>query len=275
MKTKRDFESFDRVNKTQEVSKVVRVSTAELKPHPINEKIYGKSCDEELLRSVKDVGILAPLLITREKTIISGHQRFYAALHHGILEVPVLYFENETIDVREVLILANRQRHKTNEQIGREFAELEIIEKARAKKRQSNKADQDGEPVPQAEKGKARDLAGKKLGVSGVTAARAAVVVKKIDELNAKGEVDQAKELASVLNKNAKRAQAMVLGKDPAPKLAATGSSKDGDSDAVKAYESLSAYLESYQTLADDEKLLWKTRIQSLLNQIGQQIVLA
>lgn len=58
--------------------------TADLKPHPLNEKLYGaEPVDAELLASIESNGILEPLLVTRTSFdgehyadyIVSGHSR--------------------------------------------------------------------------------------------------------------------------------------------------------------------------------------------------------
>jgi hypothetical protein len=82
----------------------------------------------------------------------------------------------------EALIEANRQRVKTNEQIGSESAAILAIERERAKLRQAENAranqpqakrSQNPDLVPGSEKkdkGDARDKAGEKTGVNGKTA---------------------------------------------------------------------------------------------------------
>jgi hypothetical protein len=89
--------------------------------------------------------------------------------------------------------LRNKQRVKTNEQIGREYDALEAVEKARAKQRQAEQAkvnqpqakkSQNREAVPTSDAGRARDTVGQKIGVSGLTAQRAAYCVRMMDALD-------------------------------------------------------------------------------------------
>ena len=122
------------------------VSTAsvnELTPHPKNEDIYG--ADEpagDIAESVRENGVLEPLVIKSDKTIISGHRRWRAARNEGIEQVPVRIadFESELAE-REALIEFNRQREKTPEQKMREAKELEAVERERAKDRQGTRTD--------------------------------------------------------------------------------------------------------------------------------------
>jgi len=82
-------------------------------------------------------------------------------------------------DILEARVESDRQRVKTNEQIGREAAVLLQVEKERAKRRQAEQArtnqlqakkSQNREPVPTSEAGRAREAVGKKTGTSGKTA---------------------------------------------------------------------------------------------------------
>lgn len=62
---------------------LIEKKVADLKPHPMNEYLFddieGEKW-EEFLTSVQQEGILHPLMITEDGTIISGHQRWRACL---------------------------------------------------------------------------------------------------------------------------------------------------------------------------------------------------
>ena len=178
------------------VSKLVPIG--DLAPHPLNAQIYGEEVDASFVNAVKRNGIYTPLLITRGKKIISGNRRFAAAKQAGIREVPVVEFDsNNQLDIREAIVAANRQREKTNEQMGREFKVLMQVETERARSRMKGV-----EKFPQDMQGKARDLAAVKLGVSGKTGEHAAAVVDKIDQLNAEGKSADAEDIKRKLNKS-------------------------------------------------------------------------
>jgi len=199
-----------------------------LRPHPINSNIYGDSADADLVQSVTQKGILNPLLIALDGTIISGHRRWDAAHKVGLVEAPVVVFgSDDPLDIVEALIESNRQRAKTGEQIGREAMALLDVESQRAKRRQEEAAqranderarqaaavttpsvDGEHEPTPEAvqvilpepPKGQARDKVGEQLGVSGSKAERAAAVVKIIDTLDGEGKQREATQLRATLN---------------------------------------------------------------------------
>ncbi|GAB6909851.1 hypothetical protein DESC_930021 [Desulfosarcina cetonica] len=81
----------------------------------------------------------------------------------------------DSLEEHEAVIHNNRQREKTTEVKAREFSKLKEIEAERAKRRQLAELKQNREPVvknspPREETGKARDIAAKKVGMSGRTA---------------------------------------------------------------------------------------------------------
>jgi len=111
---------------------------SELRAHPLNERLYGsESLGEVFLHSVKEKGILVPLAIKQDGTIISGHRRWRAAMAVGLQTVPVevVSYDNE-LDEREAVIEFNRQREKTFSQKMAEAEELEAVERERARRRQ-------------------------------------------------------------------------------------------------------------------------------------------
>ena len=119
------------------------MKVAELQPHPDNARIYGaEELPQSFVESVKVHGILEPLVIKHDGTIISGHRRWLTAkaLNMGSVPVRVLEFENE-LDEREAIITFNKQREKTFSQKMAEAEELEAIERERARRRQGERTD--------------------------------------------------------------------------------------------------------------------------------------
>ena len=162
-----------------------------LRPHPDNERIYADQASDELVASIDEKGLLTPLLITRDYRIISGHRRWHAAQRLAMPTVPVHIFQSDDeLKIQEALVEANRQRQKTNEQLGREAQLLLDIEKERAKRRLATKS-QPVENFPQAT-GKARDHAGQQLGQSGRQIEKVTKAVAAIDTLEEQGDEDAA-----------------------------------------------------------------------------------
>ena len=104
----------------------MKISIDEIIPHPLNEEIYDLSNLEDLSKSIKEVGLLQPIIINQHNQIISGHRRFECIKKIGWMEVDV---EVRNIDEKETdfyLVQFNKQRVKTSREILNEF---DIIEK--------------------------------------------------------------------------------------------------------------------------------------------------
>ena len=181
----------------------------ELKTHPLNMRIYGhEKPDPDLVKSITEKGILEPLRILKDGTIISGHRRYRAALVcDPVPKVPcVVVSFKDKLEEQEALIEFNRQRVKTFTQLMREADELERIYKAQAKTNSLNNLKQykttlkeefqeDVEEKPDPVKKnpttaetpksrnilpkgkKVRDVVGEHIGMSGGTYQRAKKVV--------------------------------------------------------------------------------------------------
>lgn len=195
-----------------------------LKNHLMNIEIYGDKPNDEILESISKVGIQAPIIITSNNVIISGHTRNQCARKLGLKEVPVIVRGDlvDELDIREAIIEANRQREKTNEIKAREFKHLKQIEEERAKKRQKaskGRGKKGKENFPDLlETGQSRDKAAEKVGMSGKTAEAAAEVVEVIDELESEGETAKANEIRETLNKSVSGAHKKATGEKAKPK---------------------------------------------------------
>lgn len=114
-----------------------------LSRHPLNQEVYGDlTLEPDFIESIRQHGILEPILIKSDGTIISGHRRYAAAIDIGLNEIPTreVAFESE-LEERETVIHHNKQRTKTFSQKMREAMELEKIERERAKDRQGERTD--------------------------------------------------------------------------------------------------------------------------------------
>ena len=171
----------------------------DLKPHPINEKIYGKEpVDQELVKSIKKIGLLEMLVIKQDGTVISGHRRLKAVLEVGpeyVKKVPcnIVGFADE-FEEKEALVSYNLQRKKTDMQLVAEIEILEQIYKHRAKIRQltglkQNNNSDDHSPTVVAKSatteqdkknrpGRTRDKVAEDLGIS----SRTVGMLKKLRE---------------------------------------------------------------------------------------------
>lgn len=199
----------------------MRRAVTELRPHPRNAEIYGDGVDDDFVRSVRDRGILVPLLVTGGGMVVAGHRRLAAARRAGLADVPVTVFDSEDeVDVLEALVHANKTRDKSKVQKAKEAEVLMEVERERAKRRQKEGQSTGGkarhgsmvEHVPPCSEGagKARDKVGEALGVSGKTVEKMLTVKKEIDRLEGAGDAAAAAELTATLNESVGKAFASV-----------------------------------------------------------------
>lgn len=183
---------------------------ADLRPHPLNETIYGDRADGDLIESIRQRGVLNPILVTGDNLIVSGHRRWGAAIAAGLETVPVVvYTGDDVLDIEEALIESNRQRSKTNEQIGREYKRLKDIYNERAS-RQGQRSDLTSVSIDTEVAVKPSEQAAAELGVSRMTAYRIEKVVDRIDELQAAGQPEEAAGLRDTLNRSVNAAHQQV-----------------------------------------------------------------
>jgi hypothetical protein len=122
-------------------SNLTENETTRLRSHPLNDKIYGASTpDEDLQTSIEENGVFNPIIINKNKEILSGTRRWLAAKKAGFKKVPVITLLSEGATGllgEQFLIESNRARTKTEGQKVREVSELLRIEKELAKQRMS------------------------------------------------------------------------------------------------------------------------------------------
>ena len=99
----------------------MRIPTDQLQTCPVNSEIYRESDVQDLMNSILEVGLLQPLVVTPEKTIISGHRRYSAIRSLGWTEVEceVKEIPPDQIDVH--IVLYNQGRNKVATEILREI----------------------------------------------------------------------------------------------------------------------------------------------------------
>ena len=208
-----------------------KVDISIISPHPKNAEIYGEDDIKELAEKIKSSGYIKPLYVNQDHVIISGHRRYKACLSLGIKNIPVVVkkFESKQEEL-EILLLENMYRDKTTEQKVNEANEWEVIEKEKARKRQSElngktllrdncpqaknqNTDKDDcpEQEDETEKGRTRDIVAKRVGLgSGKTLERAKPVVENITELRKNGDIENAEFLSKALDKSITGAKKLV-----------------------------------------------------------------
>ena len=108
------------------------ILTEELQPNELNkwEKWKGEF-EEANVASIKEKGILVPLIVKKDKTILDGHNRWRTAGVLGIEKVPCIIvpdFENSSQEKAFIDIVQNARRHMTivdwYKMIVRDYGEL-------------------------------------------------------------------------------------------------------------------------------------------------------
>ena len=109
---------------------IQKITVSELKPHPMNEVIYGSydSLDDDLLFSISNHGLQEPLTISKDKVVISGHRRLRIVKQLGwdSVDCRISNFDNPLLSI----ILSNKSRSKTSLQL---LNEAEILQKEYSK----------------------------------------------------------------------------------------------------------------------------------------------
>lgn len=160
-----------------------RVSVDKLGENPLNQTLYDRVVNPAILESVEQNGVLVPVRATRNGKLIDGWQRVEAAKSAGYKMVPVIYVEIEHAKELEVILTYNVQRIKNTVERLREYRAYLEIETAKARDRSGLRTDV-GRKLPEGHKewGKSRDLAAKKVGLSGSSAERGLQVLEEIEK---------------------------------------------------------------------------------------------
>jgi ParB/RepB/Spo0J family partition protein len=93
----------------------VRWPIARLRPHPLNPRGELNAADvDDLVASIlahtEQGGILQPLLVTPDGTVVAGHRRLAAARRAGLVDVPVVVRELTPTEQLELQLVENLQR---------------------------------------------------------------------------------------------------------------------------------------------------------------------
>ncbi len=104
---------------------VQQIALELLKPHALNQKIYGDPVGsigfEQLVQSIRLHGVLEPLLIDSDRIILSGHRRAAAACAAGLTKVPIRVLDGLSVSEQYELIIAlNQHRQRPTSVLVRE-----------------------------------------------------------------------------------------------------------------------------------------------------------
>lgn len=88
------------------------IETNKIVPKSNPRKDFGDM--NELVASIKEHGILEPILVTKENELISGERRLRAAAILNIEKVPIKILETDSVTNEEIKIVENLQRKDLN-----------------------------------------------------------------------------------------------------------------------------------------------------------------
>lgn len=122
----------------------------DLTPHPRNKEFFDDMTGErweDFLESVKTSGVISPITINKEGTIISGHQRVRACKELGIKRIPGVMrdYLNEDEELKDLIETNLKQRVLGNDnpvKLGKCIKELERIYGVRQGSAYEKKAEQ-------------------------------------------------------------------------------------------------------------------------------------
>ena len=100
----------------------MKIPINQLKTCPINSEIYRDSEVGDLVNSIGEVGLLQPIVVTPDNTIISGHRRYKSIQSLGWTEVEVKEVDEDSIPL--YVVLFNQSRNKVASELIREIMVL-------------------------------------------------------------------------------------------------------------------------------------------------------
>lgn len=96
----------------QQSAMIEWINPQSLRPHPMNERIYGVDGYQDLIESIKELGVLQAIYCTSNNIIISGHRRWHASLEAGVNSIPIIRKDHtDSIDERRAIFLMLATAH--------------------------------------------------------------------------------------------------------------------------------------------------------------------
>lgn len=164
------------------------ISINSLKPHEKNDYFFDDMTGSkwyEFIESIRTSGVIEPIVVTRDFTIVSGHQRVRACKELGIEEIParVKDYADEDAIIKDLLETNVRQRGNIDGsalKLGRIITELERIYGVYNGNHMKNEVSHNGKAEIEA---KSQDEIFDMLGISKSSYHRAKNLIELIPEL--------------------------------------------------------------------------------------------
>jgi ParB/RepB/Spo0J family partition protein len=106
---------------------VREIPVSKLKHHPRNGEIYTLSNIDDLVHSIREVGLLQPLIVDTSNQVISGNRRLSAIRQLGWKKVEIEVVDVSEDEVVSLLIHHNKQRVKNTREVINEYHALAKI----------------------------------------------------------------------------------------------------------------------------------------------------
>ena len=127
----------------------MKTNLGKLKISPFHSKVYQTNDIEDLVESIKELGLLEKIIVKSDMTIISGVRRFLALEKLGITETDVEIKDVQEEDENLVVISHNKHRIKTNREKLNEARYLKMIwRQRRGRKSEAEKLQIDANEKP-------------------------------------------------------------------------------------------------------------------------------
>jgi len=182
-------------------------------PNPLSLKLYGDTINFGVQDSVAERGVLVPIRALRDGRLIDGSQRVGGAKLGNWKKAPTIFLDVPEGQELELILQYNQQRIKTTKELLREFRAHLEIEKKKATKRAGTRTDRERHlPEGHSQWGKSRDLAAKKIGLSGSSAERGLRVLEEIEKRGSNGVTDTVDQKLIEIGINAAWTYASSLG---------------------------------------------------------------
>lgn len=131
------------VDEVQPHEKEIEIAVVDIKPNPLQpRKIFDEDKLEELAESIKEHGVIQPLIVRKNGRIyelVAGERRWRAAMKAELKTVPVIVRDYDNAAMAEIALVENIQRHDLNpieeaEGIKRLMSEFGFTQEQAAKK---------------------------------------------------------------------------------------------------------------------------------------------
>lgn len=107
--------------------KTKKINIEELKPYLNNAKLHPNNQIEQLKRSIKDYGYIAPVIVDKDYNIIAGHGRYQALKELDYKDIEVVIIDNLSEDkIKEYRLLDNKLN--SNSDYSKKALELELLD---------------------------------------------------------------------------------------------------------------------------------------------------